>query len=361
MKKILLGVVILIALFAAIAFLRVTPRAESPARRSDASLDLGAPPSPAAHRYPEASDSATRNGNVRSTPPARRLDPSLTPREVTRAVTGFAAATIREAMRDETRFADLAACRQAGDDCAVLEAEALAAVLAWPLRDELFRGSYGLEGFAADWGRDTLRERLAESVEDAYARNRDRAERVATLALLQAVDVASPRPLDATVYAGLAERAPAEAGLLLEQFERAPLDAKPVLDEIWVLATDSEVPPALRVRAVRTLGIAAAPADLGRAIQLLDEDGLLNREAALASVAPALVRCGAPCADELAPLARSENPAARLAALTAVGRLGPAPLRARLLEQIRVAFQGHERLNALERDQLAYLTRHVAR
>ncbi|MDJ0848636.1 MAG: hypothetical protein QNK04_09685 [Myxococcota bacterium] len=362
MKRVALGVVVAAA--AASGLWRLAPP-EEPSRVTP--RDVAAPVQPAAavaeHASVAAGDDETCAADEARAELAERLDATLTPRETVRRVSGFASDTVRGALADEARFPDLASCRASaasGSACAQLEAEALAAVLTWPLRDQVFRDTYHLARLEDEWGRDLLRERLVEAVEDAYATEQDAAARLAALALLEAVEAPDPRPLDPSVYAALAERPAAEAGMLLDQFERAPVGTDRVQDEIFALATGAHVAPALRLRAVESLALAAAPGDLADAIDYLDEDGLLDREAALTRVAPALVRCGAACADQLDALARSENPAARLAALTAVARLEP-DLRAQVLEQLVVAFEERGDLDALERDQLAYLTRSVGR
>lgn len=332
------------------------PTKSTPSADSTAIVESKAPSAPAESPSPLLCAADGARSAERSEP----LDLSRTPRDLTREASRRASETLRGALLDERRFPELAACVAAGEECDALESKALAAVLAWPLRDDLFRGAYGLAQLEQAWGRNALLDHLIEEVEEAYSRSAEPADRIAALALLDAMQAAEVRPLNAAVYRGLTGRPAPEAALLVAQYERAPLGDEAVADEIWALATEPGADRDLRLRATRALGFRETARDLESATEYLDEDGLLTRDVALSVVAPALVRCGSACAPQLETLASGENAAGRLAALAAVARWKPST-QARVFDEVTVALEQHGALSREERDQLDYLARSLSR
>jgi hypothetical protein len=343
-------------------FARIAEGPAEPTASADptAIAEPGAPSAPALANSPAPPLSAADGARSAENGESESLDLSRTPRDLTREASRRASETLRGALLDEERFPELAACVADGGECDALESKALAAVLTWPLRDDLFRGAYGLAQLEQAWGRDALLDHLIEEVEEAYSRSVEPADRIAALALLDAMQVAEAPPLGAAVYAGLASRPAPEAALLVAQYERAPLGDDAVVDEIWALATEAGVDRELRLRAVRALGFRETAAGLESATEYLDEDGLLTRDVALSVVAPALVRCSSACAPQLETLASGENPAGRLAALAAVARWDPRT-QAQVLDAVTVALEQHAALTREESDQLDYLARSFSR
>ncbi len=281
-------------------------------------------------------------------------DPEKSPFQVTTELATRAVRSFHDALADEKRFEELRDCRVAEGDCQKIESDALAAVLTWPLRDELFNDAYGLGELNTAYGPRELEDLLHEQIEEAYSRSDDPAERIVALALLQSRQFSDPQPLSPAVFDHLSDRSTPETMLLLDHYERAPVHTPAIIDHIAQVASEPSADPELRGRALRSLGFAETTEEFGQALELFDEDGLLTRKTALSTVVPALARCGLACLHDFDTLARGENPAGRLAALFAASRMDPA-LRDSVLGGVVQALDLHESLTHEERDQLAYL------
>jgi hypothetical protein len=144
------------------------------------------------------------------------------PSEVVQDLISHASDSLHTALEDPKRFPELIACRQTGADCRELQSRALAAALAWPLRDELFHDTYGLGEMEKTYGAEAVQDLLHKQIE-AYARSADVAERIMALALLESRQFTHARSLSPTVFDDLASRPAPEITLLLEQYERLPL------------------------------------------------------------------------------------------------------------------------------------------
>jgi hypothetical protein len=205
------------------------PAEPTPSADSTAIAQPRAPSAPALAKAPSPPLCAA--DGARSAEEREPLDLSRTPRDLTREASRRASEALRGALLDEERFPELAACVAAGEECDALESKALAAVLTWPLHDDLFRGVYGLAQLEQAWGRDALLDHLIEEVEEASSRSEEPADRIAALALLDAMQATEAPPLGAAVYARLGSRPAPEAALLVAQYERAPLGDDAVVDE----------------------------------------------------------------------------------------------------------------------------------
>ncbi len=309
---------------------------------------------------PECTDASDILEAVRAEVKREIADPEKSSYQVMRELTTRAVQSFHDALADEERFSELRLCRVAEGDCREIEGDALAAVLAWPFRDELFNDVQGLAELREAYGSSELERLLHEEIDEAYSRSPDAVERIVALALLESRQSSDPRPLRPGVFSDLSERPAAEAMLLLTHYERAPVHDMGVVQSIARIASEPSVEPELRRRALRSLGFAETAQELGRAIELFEADGLLTRQSALTTVAPALARCGIACGYEFEALARGQNPAGRLAALWAAARLDAA-IRDLVVDGIAEALGGHESLTHEEHDQLAYLDRVTSR
>lgn len=319
-------------------------KAESPPQAPN----LAVPDEP--HHGDTVSAVASQDIAVRPSPTALHESPF----EATLALAHHVADRVHMALRDANRFPELTACGQTSLECEEWLAKALAALLTWPLHDALFHDAYGLAALEATHGPEVVQDLLHQQIEDAYATADAPVDRIVALALLASRPYPDTRPLPSVRFAELASRPAPEAMLLLEHYERAPIDEPEVVRAIGSVATEVSMAPEVRFAAVRALGFAHTATGLEEAVALLDADGLLTRDVALSIVAPALARCSLACVPALVDLARSENPAARLATLVGVARLEP-DIREQLVEQIMPSLTAHGALTREEHEQLAYL------
>ena len=289
-----------------------------------------------------------------STPPAE--DPiSKVQQHIAHTVTQQALESIDTALADEERFAELNACRQTGTDCETQRLAALTAILTWPLHDDLFNDRYGLDQIAKTYGAEVLHQALRQQVENAYADQQDTSQRLLALSLLNNRPSSDPIPLSAFVYSDLQEATPAEANLLLQQFQHAPVYDELAIDAVWDLASDVSIDRLTRLNAAKALGFAGLADEFAQTIMLMDAEDLLTPETIRTAITPALSACHIDCTPVLADLVVSHNSALRLAALSAATRLESQDRKYALAHMLAALGDGTQ-LTLQEQDQLDYLT-----
>jgi hypothetical protein len=234
------------------------------------------------------------------------------------------AADLRQAMSVHPQFHEYEACLRGGGACTALLSDVLYGALAGELERKLRAGAYGVARLVTPETEEALQARLAEEAVDSD----DVVQRVSALVILSREHGFVDRELPPAAYTGLAERAAAEAQLLLRRHRSAPLRDPSSTAEVVAAALDPETDVRIRRSAIQALGHGSSAPQLKTLVQNLSPDQLELR-----SMVPAIASCGGACAETVASLMQSGDPSARLASYRAAA-LAPPPERQALVERI---------------------------